>query len=82
MFQGAQGLLRRGAVGMATFEFGGADIDARVYFRDFYYFFMDHAMEVFRITPSGYLSRVARYSEFSEQFRTTNFVAIRSKSSS
>jgi FkbM family methyltransferase len=78
VFHGAEGLLRKGGIRMATFEFGGTDIDSRVYFRDFFYFFRDHAMDVYRITPTGYLKKLTRYSEFCEQFRTTNFVAIRS----
>jgi len=76
VFEGAKGLLINGGVRMATFEFGGADIDAHAYFRDFFHFFRDHAMELYRITPSGYLRKIARYTEFHEQFRITNFVAM------
>lgn len=78
VFQGAEALLRRGAIRTATFEFGGANIDSRVCFRDLFYFFQDHAMEIYRLTPTGYLRKIARYSEFYEQFRVTNFVAVRS----
>ena len=76
VFQGAEGLLKVGAVRMATFEFGGTSIDSRVYLRDFFYFFRDHGMELYRIAPSGYLAKIDRYTEFCEQFRATNFVAL------
>ena len=76
VFEGARELLTNGGVRMATFEFGGTDIDVRAYFRDFFHFFRDHGMELYRITPSGYLKKIGRYAEFYEQFRITNFVAM------
>jgi hypothetical protein len=33
-------------------------------------------MDVYRITPTGYLHPMPEYREIDEQFRTTNFVAI------
>jgi FkbM family methyltransferase len=60
-----------------TFEFGGCNIDTRTYFRDFYRFFSDRDMQIFRITPRGYLRLIAKYRETHEQFLTTNFMAVR-----
>jgi hypothetical protein len=34
-------------------------------------------MMIHRITPSGHLLPIDRYREIDEQFRTTNFLAIR-----
>ncbi len=62
---------------MATFEFGGCNIDTRTYFQDFYYFFEDVGMRVLRITPSGFLTPIDSYKEVYEQFTTTNFVALK-----
>jgi len=73
---GAQRMLRDRAIGIVTFEFGGCNIDSRTYFRDFYYLFRDAGMNIFRITPRGYLYPVESYKEEHEQFRTTNFMAV------
>ena len=64
-------------INIVTFEFGGCNIDTRSFFQDFYYFFKDVQMDIFRITPSGYLYPINSYKEIFEQFRTTNFVAMR-----
>lgn len=76
-FKGAKGMLSRKAIGIITLEFGGANIDTRTFFRDFWYFFEPLGMDLYRITPSGYLFKMERYFETQEQFMTTNFLAIR-----
>jgi FkbM family methyltransferase len=73
---GAERMLA-GSVGVVTFEFGGCNIDTRTYFQDFFYFFQKHGMRLYRITPSGFLYPIAKYLEQFEQFRTTNFLAVR-----
>lgn len=75
--KGASTLFEKRAIDLVSFEFGGANIDTRTYFQDFWYFFKENDMEVYRICPSGYLYRVETYTEDLEQFRTTNFVAVR-----
>ena len=77
---GAENMIRDDAVGMISFEFGGCNIDTRSFFQDFYYFFTGYGMSIFRITPSGYLYPIVSYKEIFEQFRTTNFLAIRRSS--
>lgn len=74
---GAESMFKANAIDMVTFEFGGCNIDTRTFFQDFFYFFSEMNMAIYRITPSGYLMRIAKYSEICEQFRTTNFVAVR-----
>lgn len=74
---GAAGMLDSGRVDMVTFEFGGCNIDTRTFFQDFYYLFSGYGMSLFRISPSGYLCPIEQYSEMLEQFRTTNFLAMR-----
>jgi methyltransferase, FkbM family len=73
------GRMLAGSVGMVTFEFGGCNIDTRTYFQDFFYFFQKHGMQLYRITPSGFLYPIAKYLEQFEQFRTTNFLAVRER---
>jgi FkbM family methyltransferase len=57
------------------FEFGGANIDTRTFFRDFWYFFKEHNFQLYRITPTGF-EHIPFYRETDEFFSTTNYVAI------
>ncbi len=60
---------------IVSFEFGGSNIDTRTYYRDYYYFFKEFKMKIYRITTSSLLVPMNGYEEIYEQFRTTNFVA-------
>ncbi len=73
--KGSLNMFGKGAIKMVSFEFGGCNIDTRTFFQDFFYFFKDRGMKIYRITPSGYMHHVDTYSEILEQFRTTNFLA-------
>jgi len=75
-FAGARRMFEAKAIDIVTFEFGGCNIDTRTFFQDFWYFFSEINMKLFRITPSGYLCPIESYKEIHEQFTTTNFVAI------
>lgn len=74
---GAKAMLKRKAIDLITFEFGGCHIDTRTYFKDFWLFLSGHGYQIHRITPSGYMMKIERYEEFHEQFVTTNFLAVR-----
>jgi FkbM family methyltransferase len=73
-FAGAAGLFGSRRISALAFEFGGANIDTRTYFQDFWYFLREHGYELRRITPFG-LRRVSGYSEVDEFFLTTNYIA-------
>jgi FkbM family methyltransferase len=77
VLSGAKKMFSIGAVDLVTFEFGGCNIDTRTYFRDFFNFFEEKGMIVYRITPSGYFKPITRYRETEEQFTTVNYVAFR-----
>ncbi|MBU6210487.1 MAG: FkbM family methyltransferase [Planctomycetes bacterium] len=74
---GARSMLTSGRIGAITFEFGGCNIDTRTFFRDYWKLLTAQRMRIARITPSGFWSWLDRYEEEQEQFRTTNFVAVR-----
>ena len=77
VLRGASALFRERRIRMASFEFGGANVDTRTYLRDFWEFFEEHGMgPLHRILPSGRLAPLRGYSEADEHFRTTNFVAF------
>lgn len=71
------GIEQREIGGMVLFEFGGCNIDTRRFFRDYWHFFENTTMEIFRTTPSGYLIKIEKYKEDYEQFCYSNFVAKR-----
>jgi len=73
---GARRMFDKKSIDIVTFEFGGCNIDTRTFFQDFWYFFSEINMKIFRITPSGYLHPIESYKEIHEQFRTINFIAI------
>jgi FkbM family methyltransferase len=74
---GAKKALTDGIIRGLSFEFGGANIDSRTYFQDFWYFLTPLGYELFRILPNGSTKKIGKYSEMLEAFRTTNYIAVR-----
>ena len=70
---GAQRILNGGKVSFIQFEFGGTDIDTRVFFRDFYKL-LNQKYKIYRILKNGLLE-IKNYSELEEIFFTTNYLA-------
>ena len=58
------------------FEFGGANIDSKVSFQDFYYFFSSHGFSLFRLTSLGAYP-INQYSETLENYLTTVYFAVK-----
>lgn len=79
VLHGAKALFESQAIHSVTFEFGGTHVDTRCFMRDFFHFFREREMDLYRITPRGYLRHLPRYSESLEQFVTTNYLAQRSR---
>ncbi len=75
VLQGAGRMLGERRVRLILFEFGGAGMDSRVFFRDIYDLLAAHGYQMLRITPSRYLVPVTEYSERLEQFVTTMYLA-------
>lgn len=61
------------------FELGGANIDTKVFFRDFWRFFEKAGFSLYRITPLGVM-RIDRYQESDEFFTIANFIAVNKNS--
>ena len=76
VLRGGENLLK--SIKVVQFEFGGADIDSRIFFQDFWYFFLEEGFDILRLTPRG-LRKVTRYDEIEETFRFTTFYAARWK---
>jgi FkbM family methyltransferase len=76
VLQGGAELMDDHKVAAVQFEFGGANVDTRTFFRDFFQYFTTRKMELYRIVNRHRLVKVARYSEQCERFRCTNVLAI------
>lgn len=64
-----------GKIDYIQIEFGGANIDARTYFRDFWEL-LDGDYRFFRILRDG-MVEIEKYSERLEQFACTNYLFVR-----
>lgn len=72
---GAENLLKENKIGVIQIETGGANMDSRTYFRDFWNL-LHRDFEVFRILQDGF-KRIDCYEEQLECFVTTNWMFIR-----
>ena len=63
---------------VVQFEFGGASIDARNFFKDYFYFFKELNFELFRMRPNS-LIKITQYAEEEENFIHSNFLAVNNK---
>jgi FkbM family methyltransferase len=71
---GAKKFIDGGKILFIQFEFGGTDIDARVYFLDFYKL-LSGRYNIYRILKNG-IHPIPVYKETDEIFFTTNYLAI------
>jgi FkbM family methyltransferase len=73
---GALQCLETGLLRAISFEFGISDVNARVFFRDYFDLLSKYRYSIFRLTPGGRLIRVEEYTEDLEVFaRTTTYFA-------
>jgi FkbM family methyltransferase len=66
VLDGAQDMLKKGAIDFIQFEFGGCNIDSKTYFQDFYYLLKSN-YKVSRILKDG-LRQINEYKEEYDQF--------------
>ena len=71
--RGSSIMLKKRAVSAIQFEFGGADIDARLFFKDFYNL-LSPDFNIYRVLQNG-LWQIKNYRETDEVFITTNYFA-------
>jgi FkbM family methyltransferase len=71
--KGSSAMLKQRAIAAIQFEFGGADIDARVFFKDFYNL-LSPDFHLYRVLQNG-LYPLKNYRETDEVYITTNYFA-------
>ena len=74
VLKGAKLLLENRAIKIIQFEMGGANIDSRTFFQDFWYL-LSGKYKIYRIIKNG-LIEVKGYEESLEIFKNINFLAI------
>jgi FkbM family methyltransferase len=73
--KGAERMIREGRIDFIQFEFGGANVDSRTYFRDFFTLLKPN-FRIYRIVRDG-LRPIEQYMESYEQFNTINYLAAK-----
>jgi FkbM family methyltransferase len=74
--QGAQRLLVERRIRALSFEFGGANLETRSFFRDFWLLLSESGFRIWRIAPGRGAEPIRRYHERLECFATTNYLAV------
>jgi len=74
VLKGASEMFNKKSITCLQFEFGGANIDSRTYFKDFFYL-LNSNYRIYKIVRGG-LHPVNEYKEFYEIFITTNYLAV------
>lgn len=72
--QGGKRMLEQNRIGAIQIEFGGCNIDARIFFRDFWDLLHDRFF-VYRLVKDG-LYRIKKYDERLECFACTNYLFV------
>ena len=70
-------MLYQNRIGAIQIEFGGCNIDARIFFRDFWNFLHDKFF-VYRIVRDG-LYQIKKYDERLECFACSNYLFVNKK---
>lgn len=71
-------MLSEGLVDVIQFEYGGANIDARVLLLDIFNFFQPLNYKFYKIFPNG-LRHIPRYDQQLENFKYQNWAIISSR---
>lgn len=75
VLQGAQRMLANNAINIIQIEFGGCNIDSRIFFRDFWNI-LHEKYKFYRIVCDG-LRPIDEYLETNELFTCTNYLIVR-----
>jgi FkbM family methyltransferase len=76
VFKGMSQMLERGCVRRIQFEYGGCNLDARVYLGDIWEFLDRYGFNFYKIYPD-HLRHVSKYHQTLETFKYSNWVCIK-----
>jgi FkbM family methyltransferase len=72
VLRGSENMFKDKKIENVYFEFGFPAIESRVFIRDYFEFFRDHGMDMFRVTMAGSLVPLKKYRGSYEQFRASS----------
>lgn len=75
---GAVRMFAEQRIDVVQFEFGGCNLDTHTNFQDFHYFMTSRGFRMYVISPER-VESLGEYREVYEQYRTTNFLAVRNE---
>lgn len=78
VLRGAERMLKGGRIGIIQFEYGGCNIDSRVFLKDLFDAFMGLPYEFYKIHPRELL-HVGKYCQKFENFEYSNWLAIQKR---
>lgn len=73
VLEGAKKMIENNAITFIQFEFGGCNIDSRIFFQDFWYL-LSPKYRIYRILKDNFVE-ISEYEEVDEIFLTTNYLA-------
>jgi FkbM family methyltransferase len=76
VLKGAQGSLRAGNVEVIQFEYGGCNIDSRIFLKDIMDYFEPLDYDLFKVYPKT-LIPIRRYDQRLENFQYQNWIALK-----
>jgi FkbM family methyltransferase len=74
VLKGMRRMLTEGRVGMIQFEYGGCNLDARVYLGDIWEFLQQFNFSIYKIFPTE-IRRIPKYTQLLETFKYSNWLA-------
>ena len=75
VFKGMLDLIQSRDIKMIQFEYGGCNIDARVFLKDYFAFFVPFGYTFYKLYPDG-LKKVERYDQRLENFQYQNWLVV------
>lgn len=76
VLKGAKRFIEKNQVGIIQFEYGGCDIDGRLFLKDIFDFFQDLDYKIYKIFPDK-IKLAERYRQDLENFHYANYLAIK-----
>ena len=71
-------LLKENRIKMIQFEYGGCNLDARVFLKDIFDFFKDLDYKIYKIFPNE-VKLIESYGQYLDNFQYANYVAVQKK---
>ncbi len=75
VFKGAKNLLKSTAIKMIQFEYGGCNIDSKVFLKDLFEYFQNTSYSFYKIYPN-YIKQINQYDQKLDNFQYQNWLII------